>query len=75
MFEVTAWPLWGGCALALIVGWLGYRFGRSRGVTEADSRWTTWTGLTAEELRDRVFDEQLRALRRQIGRPADGWPD
>ena len=75
MFEVTAWPLWGGCALALIVGWLGYLLGRSRGVTEADSRWTTWTGITPEELRGRVFDEQLRALRRQIDRPADGWPD
>ena len=75
MLDVTTWPLWGGCALALIVGWLGYLLGRSRGATEADSRWTTWTGITAEELRDRVFDEQLRALRRQIGRPADGWPD
>jgi len=74
MFEATAWPLWGGCALVLIAGWLGYLFGRSRSVSEVNLHWTKWTGITAEELRGRVFDEQLRALRRQIGRPADPWP-
>jgi hypothetical protein len=66
---------WAGYALAILVGLVAYRVGWRAGARSAHSVWTEWTGIRAEELQTHKFDRELRALRRDIGRPADAWPD
>jgi hypothetical protein len=64
-----------GCVVLIVVASAAYRAGRAAGAKAAHRYWTTWTGVRPEELESHHFDEQLRHLRRQIGRPADAWPE
>jgi len=70
----TELATWAGYALSIIVGLAAYRTGLRVGARSAHAVWTQWTGIRAEELETHEFDRELRALRRDIGRPADAWP-
>ena len=64
-----------GYVLALVVAVLAYRLGVAAGSRRAHRLWTRWTGISPAELQSRAFDQELRHLRRCIGRPADSWPE
>ncbi len=64
-----------GYGLAVIVAAAAYRVGLRAGARRAHHLWMTWTGVSPEELESHRFDRELRRLRRDIGRPADAWPE
>ncbi len=64
-----------GYVLALPVAVVAYRLGVAAGSKRAHRLWKRWTGISPAELHSRAFDQELRHLRRDIGRPADPWPE
>ncbi|MFB3883160.1 MAG: hypothetical protein ACE149_17970 [Armatimonadota bacterium] len=64
-----------GYFLAILVGLAAYSLGRRSGAIAAHRLWADWTGIKPGELQSHKFDRELRSLRREIGRPADGWPE